>query len=190
MAIFPEINPDYGYLFYPKYSTEKIGPTDGDVIQRRRLRSTPLYTAELSYKNISITEERQLIDFIIARQGSYESFVFYDFVSRVYTGDSLGTGDGSTTTFTTSVRDATSIKVYIDSVETTAYTHGNRTGGNGQDQITFTTAPGDTTVLTIDYTAKKYLPICVFREDYLKSSAVSYLRFGITNNIIIDQVSA
>ena len=189
MAIFPEVIPDYGYSFYPRFKTTKLGPTDGDITQRRRMRSTTLYTAELSYKSLTSANERLLIEFFETHYGDYSSFTFFDIVSRVYTGVSLGTGNGSTTVFTMDARDATDLTVNIDGSPTSAYTQGDRTGANGQDQITFNSAPANNTVLTIDYTGEKYCANCFFRDNTMKSVINNFQRHQIAK-IIIDQESS
>ncbi len=188
MAIFPEIYPDYKYMFYPRFLTKKIGPTDGYFTQRRRVLSNPLYTAELSYSYITKEDERTLIEFLIARQGSYDSFVFYDFELRDYTDEYVGTGDNSTTIFNLPARDVENLTVYLDGSSTSAYTLTARAGGNGRDKIEFSTAPGADVVITADYLGRKYVENCIFRKDYLKNSVVTFTRNNITN-VIIDQVN-
>ncbi len=180
MEIYPEILPDYGYLFYPRFITDKIGPTDGQVTQRRRLTSNTLYTVELQYSNISAEDEQTLIKFFENMYGDYTAFVFYDFISRDYTSESIGTGTGSLQLFTLSCRDATDITIYLNGSPTTAYTLDNRTGTNGQDQITFNSAPGDGVVITADYSSKKYLDYCFFDKGSIKSANKSFTRHSIS----------
>lgn len=185
MAIFPDIAPNYGYLWVPEYRTDRLGPTDGDYTQRRRRRSSPLYRAELTYQNIPAADERTLFEFFLARQGSYDSFVFFDFVSRVYIGEAVGTGDGSTTVFTLGARDVEDESIYFDGVkQTSGYTIGARSGGNGQDTVTFSTAPGATVAITADYTGKKYLSTCIFDSDELRSAVVSYQRHQVATFVV------
>lgn len=189
MAIFPEVTPDYDYAFYPRFATEKNGPTDGDITQRRRLRSTPLYTAEMDYKYLTLANERLLIEFFESHYGDYSSFVFYDFISRVYSDVSLGTGDDSTVLFTMDCRDATSLTVKIDGGSTSSYTLSDRNGTNGQDQITFDTAPTTGQVLTVDYTGQKYCSNCFFRNNVMKTIRPIWSRETI-KKIIVDQESS
>ncbi len=184
MAIFPDIAPNYGYLWVPQFRTDVLGPTDGDYTQRRKRRSNPLYRAELTYQNISAANERTLFEFILARSGGYDNFVFFDVVSRIYSGVSVGTGDGSTTVFTMAARDITDETVYVDGTPTSV-TVNNRTGANGQDQITFATAPGNALAITADYTGKKYLSNCVFESDTIGSAIINYQRHQIARIVIL-----
>lgn len=185
--IFPDIAPDYGYSFTPRFKTDVLGPTDGDYTQRRRRRTSPLYQAVLSYNNITAANERTLMEFFEARDGGYDSFVFFDILSRDYTGVSVGTGDGSTTVFTMSARDITDETVYVNGTPTSV-TVNNRAGANGQDQIIFSLAPGNTLAITADYSGEKYLAICVFDTDALDSAIVNFNRHQLAQ-IIINQVN-
>ena len=188
MAIFPDIAPNYGYTWLPVFRTDRLGPTDGDFTQRRRRRSNPLYQAELSYDNSRLkdADERALFEFFLARAGGFDSFVFFDFVARQYPLETIGSGDGSTTTWTLGYRDVEDETIYFDGVEQTAgYSISNRTGANGQDQLVFDTAPGNTVVITARLKGKKYLPACVFDDDALASAMNSWNRHSIANLRVI-----
>ena len=76
MAIFPDIAPSYNYPLIPNFLTEKAGPTDGDVTQRRRSRLVPLYSVALQYESITAANERTLFEFFLARFGSWDDFTF------------------------------------------------------------------------------------------------------------------
>ena len=191
MAIFPEIMPDYGYKFFPKYKTDRLPVTDGDYSMRRRRRANGLYSAILTYTSKTAEDERSLVDFFDARYGGWDSFIFFDFISRVYPVMSLGTADGWQKVWTLEARDVSVETIYFDGVDNDlfSYTIGNRTGVNGQDQIIFSTAPTDTIVLTIGYSGKKYLPICVFDEDKLETALTNWARNSL-GTITILQVNA
>jgi hypothetical protein len=186
MTIFPEVKPSWGYACIPQFKNERLGPTDGDYTQRRRLRSIPLYLAKWTYESLSAADERTVMEFFEARSGGWDNFVFYDFDSLVYSGVSVGTGDGVTTVFTMAARDITDETVYVDGTPT-AVTVGVRAGANGQDQITFAIAPGDTLAITADYTGQRYLPICVFDDDEL-AAAINYQRYRIAK-VVVRQVN-
>jgi len=188
MAIYPDISPNYGYTWMPVFKTDRLGPTDGDYTQRRRRRSSALYQATLSYDNsrLDSDEERELFEFFLARAGGYDTFIFYDFVSRSYPVENIGTGDGATTTWTLGYRDVDNETVYFDDVaQSGGYSISNRTGANGQDQIVFDTAPSDTIVITMKMDGKKYLPYCLFDKDTLASAFKTWNRHSVSSIGII-----
>jgi len=188
MATFPEIYPDYGYQAIPQFRTLKLGPTDGDFIQRRRKRTSPLYKFVLKYKVLEESEMQSLWDFYLARSGSYEAFVFFDFQAFPYTGVSVGTGDGTTADFDLGAKSVSNLTVYLNGSPTSAYTLNVGGGTDGQDSITFNSAPANGDVITADYTGRKYFPKCIFQDDELARESFSYLLY--TTGLVILEVSS
>ncbi|MEM2899434.1 MAG: hypothetical protein QXT63_01460 [Thermoplasmata archaeon] len=91
MAVFPDIAPSYNYIMRPVFRTLLLGPTDGDFIQRRRKRTEPLYEFRMQWNYLSPSEEKQIIDFYLARSGSWDAFAFFDFDTRQWNDINLGT---------------------------------------------------------------------------------------------------
>lgn len=177
MALFPDMSPSYDYIVTPQFKTLKLGPTDGDFVQRRRKRTTPLYRFTLKYDRLSATEEKALYDFYLARYGSWEAFAFFDFDTRAYAGVSLGTGNGAATQFQMKARKTTNRTIYVNAIaktEGTDYTIGSETGTDGQDKVTFTVAPGNGLAVTADYTGQKYFSNCTFEADNMDMAMFQY----------------
>jgi len=176
MATFPEVKPSYGYLFIPQFKTDKLGPTDGDFTQRRRRRSSPLYRVEMTYANLSATDERTLFEFILARYGSWDSFV-------VAIGSTDGTADQ---TFNIPARDVDNETVYVAGTSTSSYTITTRGGTNGQDLLTLTGTLTSGQAVTMDYDGKKYLSTCIFEDDSIGSAIVSYQRYRFAKITVLE----
>lgn len=191
MAIFPEVYPNQGkYSFGPRFRTQRLGPTDGDFVQRRAWRSAPLYKAIIGWSGLNAADAKTVLEFIENCLGGYGSFAFYDFLSRPYSNQAIGTADGTQATWTLGCRDTTEAVIYFDGVAQSddLYTISNRTGAAGQDQLVFSPAPEGTLVITADYAGKKYLPSCVFEEDESLFKALSDYRQA--HELTILQVSS
>jgi hypothetical protein len=175
MALFPDIYPSYDYKIIQHWKNLRLGLTDGDFLQRRKKRTSPLHEFVMKWKTLTASEERQLWDFYYARSGGFEAFAFFDFASRSYTSQNIGTGDGVQTTFDAGAKNISNYTVYVDGNQKTEGTHYNvssGTGTDGQDQIVFTAGnePGNGEAVTLDYTGNKYYSTCVFTQDSLDSS--------------------
>jgi len=110
----------------------------------------------LHYKNLSKSEALTLWQFYLARKGPHEAFSFFYPLSNTYTGEYVGTGDGSTTAFNLPCKTASSYTLYVDGVSQTGggvdYTFDALGGADGADKVTFTAAPADGTRITWDFT--------------------------------------
>ncbi len=176
MSVFPDIFPSYGYTITPTYRTLKLGPTDGDFIQRRRKRTSPLHTVAMTWNALSGANEKTLYDFYISMSGSWQAFAFFDFDAKNYTAIAVGIGDGSATAFNLVAKATSGRTVYVNGVaktEGTDYTFYAGQGTDGQDKIIFTTAPGNSLPITADYAGRKYLPKCIFQADDLNRNTFS-----------------
>lgn len=185
MSVFPDITPSYDYSVQPAFYNLRLGPTDGDFIQRRRKRLTPLMRFTLQFNNLIEANIKTLYDFFIARYGGWDAFAFFDFDSKTWTAISVGTGDGSTTSFALIAKETSARTVYVDSVaqiEGTDYTFYSGQGTDGQDKITFASAPANGAVITADYTGRKYYSNCIFGEDYMDRNLfeVKLYKTGLT----------
>lgn len=183
MPLYPaDLAPWYEFAITPQFSTLKVGPTDGDFIQRRRKRAFAIHKIVLKYNIMTIDKEQALYEFFIARSGSWQSFALYDWKSRKWAGIYLNKGDASTTTFNLRGKETTNLKVFLNGTETTAFTKQSGAGADGQDQITFTSAPGNFVTVSAEFTGIRYYPHCIFQDDNIDRTLFTHMlyRGGIT----------
>ena len=119
MAVFPDI----GSVPYTnpleetvQYKTLVTRLNDLGEEQRRAKWLYPRRTFSLKYQAISVSQAKTLWDFYMQRRGRYEAFNFFYPMSGTYTGEYVGTGDGSTTGFNAPCKSATGVTVYVDRV--------------------------------------------------------------------------
>jgi len=190
MAVFPDIKAFYGSELIPMFNTLKLGPTDGDFIQRRKKRTVPLYQFRLKFNVLSQSDIKTLYDFFISMSGSYDSFAFFDFDYRDWS-LTIGTGDGSTTSFDLKGKETSNriIKVNgIQKTEGTDYTFYQGLGTDGQDKIIFNSAPASGAVITADFNGRRYFPNCIFLEDIMSIESFSVFLYSV--GITIQEVSS
>ncbi|WP_207000750.1 DUF2460 domain-containing protein [Trinickia mobilis] len=127
--------------------------------------ANPLYKWSLTFDVLrnsgGFTELQTLMAFFNARQGSYDSFLFQDPDDNFVTAQQIGTGDGSTTTFTVLKSFGGFIEpviyfnpspaplVYLNGVSLSQ--PGNWSMSNDPGTITFTAAPGAGVAITATY---------------------------------------
>ena len=123
----------------------------------------------------TFTEMSDLVGFYNERQGGFDTFLYADQDDNSVTGQSIGTGDGSTTAFQL-VRsfggfvepvlapNAVSA-VYLNGVKQTSGYTVSSWGATSPGVVTFTGAPGSGVAVSADFTY--YFP-CRFIEDSLQ----------------------
>jgi len=143
-----------------------------DLGEERRKRKFlyPRRDITLAYEWLSVSDAQTLWEFYVARSGPYEAFNFFLPSPDTYTGEYVGSGDGSTTVMNLPSKSGSSTTVYLDGVEKTGggtdYTFGSGTGEDGADKITWVAAPAAAQRVTYDFTG--YLKVrSRFKEDYL-----------------------
>lgn len=109
--------------------------------QRRKKWSQPKRTFTVSLRGKSKTIEKQISDFYIARSGAFDTFYFQNPNENPITGESFGTGNGTTTQFSLAHTllpsgDISITKAGDAQTETTHYTLNRATG-----VVTFLSAP-------------------------------------------------
>jgi len=119
MAVFPDI----GSVPYTnpleetiQYKTLVTRLNDLGEEQRRAKWLYPRRAFSLKYQAISVSQAKTLWDFYTQRRGRYEAFNFFYPTSGTYTGEYVGTGDGSTKVFNAPCKSATGVTVYVDGV--------------------------------------------------------------------------
>lgn len=154
-ALFPTL-PGLAWSIYktPEWDTGIQSAVSGKEVRMAR-RSRPVWLFSLSYEVLrggsQYTEVQQLMAFFNARQGAYDSFLLNDTSDNTATTQSIGTGDGVTTTFqllhaingwSEPIGYAPSPNLYVNGAQTTAFTC---TDGLN---VTFTTAPAANATIT------------------------------------------
>lgn len=176
---------------FPDYTTIPMQPT---VTQRIRFKTLvsqfdeegeenrkqkwlyPKRDLSVAYRNITKVNAETLWEFYLARKGQFEELNFFlpepELTYPSYTGEYVGTGDGSTEVFNLPCKSSLGRIVYLDGVpqvEDTDYNYTALGGADGADKIDFSdsamSAPSDGAVLTLDFTGVLKVH-CVFAEDY------------------------
>ncbi len=145
----------------PNFNTV-IHPAVSGKEARAAFMAYPLWTFKLTYdllRSDSNNELQNLMGFFLARQGSFDSFLFTDTGQYSVTDQSIGTGDGATTQFQL-VRSTNSVfsePVMNTNVITNVKVAGNVTTAytiTANALITFNAAP--TAAQTITWTGTYY----------------------------------
>jgi len=161
MAVFPDIpNPDWGaYKHKALTGTETRTATSGKE-WRRRAWPRNKQSFEMSWSQLSDADCATLRAFYDARGGNWESFTFFDFVSRVWT--DLGVDEaatGSLDTFTIPAKSTSAHTVYVggESIDSEYWTIGSGTGDEGEDQIVFDEGhePAEGAAVNVDCTGQR-----------------------------------
>lgn len=107
------------------------------------------------------------LDFVQARQGGYDSFLYKARFARhkTQTLEAVGTGTGSATAFALDMKhvDASTLLVYKDAVLQTLTTHYTFSGNNTAPVVTFVSAPGNGLAITATY--DYYTPVRFAADD-------------------------
>ena len=167
-AVQREINDDV--------AIEKI---QGNLERRKQISGLQLRSWDLSVKVLTVAEQKLIDAFYLARGGRYDSFSFLPPVNhdRLIEGLSVGTGASPTTEFDLDNTDyyrrvytgtGTRNQAYVDGSPVGA-TFSN-TDGSKTSKVTYDSAPGNGTVLTVDIDVYR---ICRFNSS-LKDALISY----------------
>jgi hypothetical protein len=159
MPIFPDITPDQGYSRKALSGTDIRNATSGKE-WRRKSWPRNKQSFKMTWGTLSKADAAILGAFYDARQGQWESFTFFDFESRIWTGLACDeTGTGSLTTFTLPAKSTSSQTVYVDGVEESAdnYGIGSGTGTQDEDQVVFDAGhePASGSVVTVTCTGNR-----------------------------------
>ena len=178
MAKFPELS-TIGFASPVRqiinFKTLKSTFDDLGEEQRKQKWLYPKRDLEIQYPFIDKADIETLWQFYIARGGAYGAFAFFlpepeeDYPT--YTGEYVGTGDGSTETFNLPGKTTSGRTVYLAGAEQTDGSDYNFTalgGTDGEDQIDFSdsamTPPAEGSRITIDFTGILKVR-CRFAED-------------------------
>lgn len=179
--IFPFlIGQSFLQLKTPMWST-KVDTAVSGVERRRALWSYPIWKFKVGYDMLrdapATPEVQKLWTFFNAHAGQFQAFLYYDRTDNAVSGQSIGTGDGSTTTFqlvrtmtyggitfTEPVRAVSGTPmVTVAGTPTTAFTIG------ALGQITFTSAPAGGAAIAW---SGNFFFLCRFGQDELDTSAL------------------
>jgi hypothetical protein len=133
--------------------------------QRKEKWHFPRRNLTINYKDITKEQCRLLWAFYIARKGPREAFSVFLTRTDSYVEEYVGVGDGSTLTFNLPCKSSVGVSVYLDSViQPSGYTLTHLSGADGEDKITFDSAPEAGAVITVTFTG--YLKVrSRFMED-------------------------
>jgi hypothetical protein len=130
----------------------------------------PRRNPPIKYRDLTKANGRTLFQFYVDRGGSYEAFNLFCPNSDTYSGEYVGTGNGSTLIFNLPSKLATSYTLYVDNVAKTGggvdYTFSSEGGADGADKVTFAAAPADGARITFNFTGYLKIHGC-FAEDNL-----------------------
>lgn len=156
----------------------------------------PRWKWELTYNvlrsNVSYGELQQLAGFFNERQGKYDTFLYQDADDNSVTGQSLGTGDGSTTSFQLIRSFGGFIEpmlapngvsaVYLGGVVQSGGVTISYWGSTSPGMITFASAPASGAAITADFSY--YFPVRMdtdnvsfnlFLSQYYKTKKFSFI---------------
>jgi hypothetical protein len=85
--------------------------------KRRRKWLYPKRDVSVVHEGLTKAQIATLYDFYMARSGSYEAFSFFLTLSNTYTGEYVGTGDGTTVSFDLPAVNSATYKLYVSAVE-------------------------------------------------------------------------
>ncbi|GAG01292.1 unnamed protein product [marine sediment metagenome] len=164
MSVFPEItsvpfgNPVIQQI---QFKTLMSGFDDLGKEQRKQKWLYPRRLITLRYNFISKAEVQTLYQFYIARGGAYGAFAFFYPSPRsndyTYITEYVGTGDASETVFSLPALDSGNYTLYVDGDSQTDpadYSFSAASGPDGEDKVTFTSAPPAGARITFTFTGR------------------------------------
>jgi hypothetical protein len=173
MAVFPAYG-SVGYANPLRISLEfkTLSSKFDDLGEENRKRKWlyPKRQVVLSYNYITKAEAKTLWQFYQARYGPYEAFAFFIGISDDYVNEYVGTGDGVTTIFNLTSKNASSYSLYVNGILMQGggveYTFTAVGGSDGEDKIEFVVTPAEGDRITFDFSGELKIR-CKFKEDIL-----------------------
>lgn len=152
-----------------------INSSEGGVEQRIAKWVRPLREIDLECVLMERSAEADvLFNFLRARKGSFEPFLFTFPYERSYEKEWVGVGNGSATVWRLPFKSVDAYNIYVDGVlktVTTHYTISIGTGLGGSDVLTMVTPPAAGAVVTADATNATCLPVVrladVYEDEYV-----------------------
>jgi len=139
--------------------------------RRKRKWLYPKRNITLQYNYLTLVNGRTLFDFYNDRNGAYEAFTFFKYEVETFTGEYVGTGDGSTVLFNLPCKFSSARTLYSDNTTLTEgptgvgdYSYSALGGTDGCDEITMYVAPTSGKRITLDFSGKLKIR-CRFKED-------------------------
>lgn len=159
MSTFPDINPSW--YRRPKTSfQERLRKGDG-FWQINQLHDVDPRTFRIRWDVLDGTELLELEDHFAENKA--QEFAFFCFSHLPWTALAVGTGDDVKVTFDLPVKSVEGATVRFDGVaQPTGWTILAGAGPDGQDQVTFDSAPGDGVVITLDTTSSRLLHTVIY----------------------------
>jgi len=185
MDLFPEdVFKSYPIRITEKWKTLVTNTDDGKEFRARKW-AFPKRIVELNHKPIKQEEIETIWQFYRKQKGAFQPFGFFYPTKRNWFDEYVATGDGSTTEFELPSKETTLKAVYIDGTlqDTSTYSIQTGTGTFGKDKITFTSAPANGAIITIDFEGKLFLTMRFF-DDNLDSEMIHYLIYNASLKLI------
>jgi hypothetical protein len=164
MTAFPEINSvPFGNPVGEEIEFRTLMSNFADLGEEQRKQKWlyPKRVITLKYLWISKSEAQELFQFFIDRAGSYSSFkFFYPDVKGTafsYENEYVGTGNGSTTVFNLPAKDSGNYILYVNGSaqsDPSDYSFDVGGGPDGEDKITFVSAPAAGERITFSFTGR------------------------------------
>lgn len=171
MAAYPETPaPTFPYVIEPEWRTI-VSEFDSGEEQRRQKWTYPHYNVKLSYYGLLSSAVANLYEFYQARKGAYEAFHFFEPTDATsHTSVYVGTGNGTSTSFSLPGKETTGRHIYLNGSETTIVAFTTAGGVDGSDLLKFTSsAPTSTQVITASFVGKLRVR-CRFADDKLSKT--------------------
>lgn len=173
IPIFPDIDFDLAVQYREQWKT-LITPSEGEVEQRVSKTTRPVRVWSISCELASDADTVK--DFLSARKGRSESFLFRTRDFRSWPLVYIGVGDGSTKDFCANfLAGYNSLKIYDNGTLKTLTTHYTlaQTGPASTVKVSFVTAPASGHVIEAGVTRGRLVPLVRMMNDYYEDEFVA-----------------
>lgn len=173
MSLFPSVTPGLKVAVIPRWNTIITDMISGKE-NRTQTWVFPKRKILLNFPRITLDDTKSILNFFNnTTKGARYTFRWQHPISEAWTKEYVGRGDASTTTFTIPCIEGSSgtTTAYVDDVETSK-TFSAGTGTDGLDQIIFSPAPANGSVITVSFTG--YWTPQVRFEDEINAEYVLY----------------
>jgi hypothetical protein len=167
---FPDIAPDGPDGWQPDLGDDDIGQaldiSANGIVQINVYDNVEPFRGRGSWKLLGPTDRKSIRDHHKANKASNAGFTLFDFFLLDHAALPCGTGNGTQTVFTIPAKATAGHTVKDNGSSVGGWTILVGTGADGEDQISFTTAPLNAHVITCDVTAgrKRYTVLYITRK--------------------------
>jgi hypothetical protein len=161
----------YPVIIEPEWST-LISDVDVGGEQRRQKWLFAKYNVRFKCPRLSATQMQTVWDFYAASKGAHGAFYFFDpapliGITTSYKALYVGYGDETTSIFDLPGKSTSNRTLYINgTTQSSGFSYLTGGGSDGSDRVSFTSAPADGDIITVDFTGRLRVR-CRFRDDRL-----------------------